>query len=142
MIIYELTHIFRREQNDFISMPKALGMYSSTTTVAQGIKHYKTQPGFCDNQEAFSVRQRSIDGTVINQTFFEAIVYYHSADYEFEYDIELGLYGSEEMAQKAIATYCKENVSLINTPDLVVEKIVNKCIIDRRLWEEGFFVSE
>lgn len=76
-----------------------------------------------------------------NSEFFEAQVYFHTDDYDYEYSIELGLFADKAAADEAMSTYVQENTALFNVPDLVVEKIVNRCIIDKREWLEGFVIS-
>lgn len=38
--------------------------------------------------------------------------------------------------------YCSDNDSLIHATDLVFEGIVNRCLIDRKQWPEGFDIFE
>ena len=141
MIIYELTFIFHRLYGCLHLEPLGLGLYASYDSAQQAIQHYITQPGFRDCPEAFSIRQREIKGFVKNSEFFEAQVYFHTDDYDYEYSIELGLFADKAAADEAMSTYVQENTALFNVPDLVVEKIVNRCIIDKREWLEGFVIS-
>ena len=85
MEIYELIHIFFRNEDDLIYSPKSLGFFYSHDDVKLAIKYFSAQPGFCDNLDAFSARERTILGNIVNDTIFEAIIYLHSEDYEFEY---------------------------------------------------------
>ena len=141
MIIYELTFIFHRLYGCLHLEPLGLGLYASYDSAQQAIQHYITQPGFRDCPEAFSIRQREIKGFVKNSEFFEAQVYFHTDYYDYEYSIELGLFADKAAADEAMSTYVQENTALFNVPDLVVEKIVNRCIIDKREWLEGFIIS-
>lgn len=138
MIVYELTHIFHRYNHHLIEETAGLGYYASMDSIRQAVPYYITQPGFCDNPEAFAVRQREVKGAVENRTFFEAMVYFHTEDYEYEHTFELGLFGSEAQAQEAVAVFCRENSVLFNFRELIAEEIVNRCILDRREWAEGF----
>lgn len=142
MLIYELTHIFFRYEGEMVHSPKNLGLYYSYESVQNAIQYYSAQPGFCENQDAFSVRERNVIGNIVDNTVFEVVIYLHSEDYEFETEIELGLYGDECTAQDKLGKYCRENVQLVDAQNLVIEKIVNKCIIGRKEWQEGFSVSE
>lgn len=142
MIVYELTHIFFRYADQLVYSPKNLGLYYSRESVKQAVDYYSTQPGFCDNQDAFSVRERNVLGIIVDDTVFEVLIYLHSKDYEFETEIELGLYGDEVAAQNKLIQYCRDNASLVNTQNLIIERIINKCIIERKEWPEGFSVSE
>lgn len=142
MVVYELTHIFFRYADELIYSPKSLGLYYSYESIRKAVQFYSTQPGFRNNQDAFSARERNVSGNIVDNTVFEVLIYLHSEDYEFEAEIELGLYGDEATAQNKLNKYCSDNVSLINAEKIVVEKIVNKYIIEMKEWSEGFSVSE
>ena len=141
MVIYELTHMFFQCEGELIYSPKNLGVYYSYESAKQAVQYYRTLPGFCENQEAFSVKERCVLGNIIDDTVFEAIVYLHTKDYEFEIEIELGLYAEQVTAQNKLQKYCTENFLLVNAQNLVSEQIVNKCIIERKEWSEGFSIS-
>lgn len=140
MVVYELTHIFFRYEGDMVYSPKSLGLYSSYESAEQAIRHYRTLPGFCENPDGFSCRERTVLGNVTGGTIFEAIVYLHSENYEFEAEMELGLYGAEADAQGKVEKYCAENAPLVNSADIVAEKIVNPRIVDKLEWSEGFSI--
>jgi len=142
MIIYELTHLFYQHAGEFVNSPKNLGLYYSYENIRHAIHYYTTLPGFCDCPEAFSIRERIVHGDVVDGIVFEAIVYLHSEDYEFENSIELGLYGDERIAQNKVIRFCEENRSLTSIPKLIIEKIVNKCFVEKREWSEGFSICE
>lgn len=141
MLLYELTHIFYRSDGAVILSPKGLGLYSSRESIQKAMEYYKIQPGFCDNLDAFSVKERTVDGAYVDNIIYEVIVYLHTEDYEFEADIELGLYGDEATARNKLTQYCKDNEVLLKAKSLIAEKIINRCEIDRREWSEGFSVS-
>lgn len=142
MVVYELTHVFFRYADELVHSPKALGLFYSYESVKEAIEYYSTQPGFCENQDAFSARERNVFGNIMDDTVFEVIIYLHSECYEFESEIELGLYGDEIAAKNELAKYCTENAPLVNAPKLISERIVNKRIVERREWSEGFSISE
>ena len=142
MVIYELSHLFFRYEDEPVYSPKSLGIYHSYENALQAVRYYNNQPGFCDNRDAFSIKERLVLGDVVNDTVYEVMIYLHSEDYEFEAAVELGLYGEAISAQDKLDKYCRENAALINAPTLILEKIINKLIIDRREWPEGFLVSE
>ncbi len=142
MVVYELTHMFFRHDGELVYSPKNLGLYNSYESVKRAMKYYSVQPGFCENPDTFSARERNILGNVIDGTVFEAMLYLHSEDFELESEIELGLYGDETMAQEKLMTYCAENKPLMTVKGLISEKIVNKCIIGKMEWPEGFSISE
>lgn len=142
MVVYELTHMFFRYSNELVYSPKKLGLYYSFESIKQAVKYYSTKPGFCENQDFFSAREKIVLGKIIDGTVYEAIIYLHSEDYEFETEIELGLYGDEVAAQNKLIKYCNENNLLVNTQNLILEKIVNKCLVERKEWPEGFSVAK
>ena len=142
MVVYELTHIFFRDTDRLVYSPKNLGLYYSYKSVKQAVQYYSVQPGFYENQNAFSVRERNVLGNIVDGTVFEVLVYLHSENFEFETEIELGLYGDEATAQSKLNMYCRDNAPLESVHGLILEKIVNKCIIERKEWSEGFSVSD
>lgn len=141
MVVYELTHLFCRHADELLASAKSLGFYPSFECVKQAIEYYSLQPGFCDNQEFFSAKERRVNGIENDATLLEVlevIVYIHSEDYEIETEIELGLFGVESAAQAALIKYCSENSTLLSAQNLIVEKIVNRRKIGKREWTEGF----
>ena len=142
MAVYELTHLFFRDADGLVYSPKNLGLYYSYESVKQAIQYYSTQPGFCENLDAFSARERNVLGNIVHDTVFEVLVYLHSENFEFETEIELGLYGDEDTAQNKLNVYCRDNIQLLDAKKLVAERIVNKCIIERKEWPDGFSISE
>jgi hypothetical protein len=142
MVVYELTHIFYRDPDGLVYSPKNLGLYYSYESVQQAVQYFSTQPGFCEALDAFSIRERDVFGKIIDNTVFEVLVYLHSANYEFETEVELGIYDDEATAQNKLNKYCGDNVPLVTAQDLIVEKIVNKRIIEKREWAEGFSISD
>lgn len=142
MVVYELSHIFFRYADELIYSPKNLGLYDSLEDVKQAVQYYSTQPGFCENLDAFSIRERNVSGAITDNTAFEVLIYLHSEDYEFEAEIELGLYGDEVIAHNELIKYCRDNARLVNAKNLIVEKIVNTRIVGKMEWPEGFSFSE
>lgn len=138
MIVFELSHLFYQCDDELIYSPKNLGLYSSRDSARQAAAYFSTQPGFRENQNAFSLRERNVLGTVIDRTVFEAIIYLHSPDYEIEHEIELGLYGDALSAQNKLTNYCNDNPLIMTGCNMVAEKIVNKCILEKKEWIEGF----
>jgi hypothetical protein len=142
MDVYELTHLFFLHAGELEYSPKKLGLFYSSESVRQAIQYYRSKPGFQDNPEAFSIRIRSVSGSVTADMVYEAVVYLHSEDYDFETEIQLGLYGDETMAQYILAQYCKDNDPLVSFNDLIAEKIVRKYIIEIKEWLDGFVICE
>ena len=140
MVVYELKHIFFRYEGELVHSPKNLGLFYSYESAQKAIQYFITQPGFYENQDAFSIAERNVIGNIVYDTVYEVLVYLHSKDYEFEAEIWLGLFGDETIARNKLMLYCNNNTSLVNTTDLTSEKIVNKCIIERKEWSEGFSI--
>ncbi len=63
MTVYELTHLFFRSGGEPVYSPKGLGLFASTESAEEAVRYYKTQPGFRDAPDAFSVRRRPVYGT-------------------------------------------------------------------------------
>ena len=141
MEIYELTHVFFRYAGKVVHSPKSLGFFYSCYNAKQAVQYYSTQPGFRENKDAFSIKARQVTGKIVNDTIFEVVVYLHTEDYDFEVEIELGLYGDEITAQSKLHRYCYDNLPLLSIPNLVVEKIVNRCVVEKKEWIEGFSIS-
>lgn len=142
MIIYELLHLFFRHEGDLIMSPKSLGLFYTKNSVSEAIRYFNSQPGFQQNKEAYSIQEKYVHGTILDDTVYHTIVYFHTKDYEYEYDIDLGMYTNKDDASDALKRYCADNSKLLKTTDLVVEKIINKCIVGRYNWPEGFTVTD
>ena len=142
MIVYELTHLFHRINGSIVLEPISLGLFSSLDRIKEAMQYYFSKPGFCDNPEGFSIRQREVNGTIANFEIFEAIAYFHTDDYEYEYSSELGLWGKEALSTEAMDLFVQNNRHLFNIQDLIAEKIVNRRILDKNEWAEGFSISE
>lgn len=138
MIVYELIHVFYYDMGDMVLSPKGLGFFETYASARDAIAEYKEKPGFCTNKKGFSLRSRVVEGELQDKTFYEVLVYVHTEDYEFEFEVELGLYGEETLAQKALSEYCLENHEFLTGHQFVVEKIINKCRIGRKEWVDGY----
>ena len=138
MIVYELTHMFFRCDGEIIFSPKQLGLFLSYNDAVNAIQYYKLQPGFNVNQDAFSIQDKPVVGAMVGNVIYEVLIYFHSEDYSSEAEIELGLYAEESDAQNALSKYCKNNDALISATDMVVERIINRCIVGQKAWINGF----
>ncbi len=142
MTVFELSHIFFRTKSELVYSFKNLGFFLSYESALRALQFYKEKPGFYENKDAFSIRERMVSGAIENDTVYEVMVYFHTDDYDFEAEISLGLYGSEKNAYERINRYCMNNDSLINADGLVCERIVNRCIIEEKKWSEGFTICD
>lgn len=142
MIVYELMHVYYLWENEPCGGCRELGFFSDLGRAKQAIDFYKSVVGYKDAPNAFTIRRRCVEET--NDCcgeLFEATVYAHDMDYEYEHDVELGLYSSREEAQRALKVFCAENQLLFEDSHLVIEEIVDRYIIDKRYCTEGFTVE-
>lgn len=141
MTVYELTHFFHFEKHTLFLDPVLLGFFSSLSSAQRAISYFQALPGFSENPDAFSIRQRIINGTVQNMIIYEALIYYHTADYKSEYSIELGLFANKHLADEEILEYTQNNDCLHCPECLIEEKIVNMYVLDKEEWSEGFSIN-
>ncbi len=139
--VYELNHLFYRWDGEIVSSPKNLGFYDTLESAQSARADYLTRPGFQENPDGFSIRARSVAAGIQEGVIFEALVYFHTEDYEFETDVELGLYGCAAAAEEAVRTYCQQNAPLLHVQGITCEQIVNRCVLNKREWEAGFLVG-
>lgn len=140
MIVYELRHIYFVHKDEYVDSCRELGLFSSPESVREAIRYYSDRLGFCDNQKAYSIRRREVIGQVMDNIIYEALINPHTEDYEYDYGVELGLFGSESDANAAIDIYVQDNIDFMSDGYVTRECIVNKCIIDKKYWSEGFTI--
>ena len=138
MTVYELDHLFVSADGTFYCDPKGLGMYSTYENALRAMESYKKCPGFQENPNGFSLRERPVLGAEGKNALYEVLVYFHTEDFECETTVELGLYGSEREAGKALEQYCGQTERLLRLDGMIAEKIINKIILDKMEWAEGF----
>lgn len=136
MIVYELTHVFQNHGSEMVCAPKGLGFFPSLEGAEQVMADYRRLPGFCSFPDGFVIRCRSVIGA-FTERLYEALAYFHTEDYAEEYTLELGLFGEESEAERAIQSFRAEN-QLPLGGSWVLELIVNQEVIGRRSWCEGF----
>lgn len=141
MVVFELTHRFYFFDGEPVCSPKCLGYFSDEAAIDAAIADYTTQPGFRENPDGFVVRQREVADGAPDAEFFEAMVYTHTEDFDYEHNVELGLFREESAAREAIQVFHKSNPRYLALPWLVCEEIVNRCTLNRRNWTEGFTVE-
>ncbi|MBE6038744.1 MAG: hypothetical protein E7218_06015 [Anaerofustis stercorihominis] len=142
MIVYELRHIYFVHKDEYVDSCRNLGIFSSSESVHEAIQYYNDRLGFCDNQKAYSIRRREVIGQVTDNIVYEALINPHTEDYEYDYGVELGLFGSESDAKAAINVYVQDNIDFMSDGDVMRDCIVNRCMIDRTYCAEGFTVYE
>lgn len=141
MTVFELTHFpVRNHGGELFFTPKDLGIYVSYEDVQEAIRYYNTQPGFRDMPTGYCIRRRSVIGECDVQVVFEAMAYFHSSDYEEEYSRELGLFAEEAEARHSMDTFRQDNAELLASGEFENELLVNRRVIGRREWAEGFVV--
>lgn len=142
MIVFELVHTYFTFKNSIFYSLRSLGFYLNMQDTEEAISFYRDLPGFCDAPNGFSIRRRSITGNVVENTFFEALVYAHTYGYEdYEFTAELGLFASKVDAQNAIDTYRLDNKQYYGNESIEIEEIINKHNISDRYCTEGFVVE-
>lgn len=138
MKVYKLMHILYRWKDEVVVSPKDLGFYRSLKNAQDAIAYYNTCLGFRDNKDGYSITCHDIIGDVFDDTFYEVMAHFHDPDYDTEHTEYLGLFGDYNKAESVLAEYCNNNKSIFQIDGLDAEKIIGKCIIDKKYWEEGF----
>ena len=134
MIFYQLLHLYDNGDD-----AKDIGYYSSLQKAKETIEALREKPGFRDYPNGFFIVERKSDSVRTERPFYEAMIYYHSPYYETECSTSLGYFDCEDKAAKVIKTFFDQNPNTV--PGFQLETIINKCILDRVDWSEGF-VSE
>lgn len=142
MFILELLHSYYIFEGMPCYSEKKLGFYADKMAAESAIAFYRKLPGFCDAPNGFLVIQREISGEMENDIFYEASIYAHTEDFEdYEREVELGLFGDKDSAEKAIHTFCANNPIFMDSPLLIIERFVNPCKLNENIgWLEGFDV--
>ena len=143
MQILELTHRLYHVDGEAVESCKGLGFFSGMEAVRNAVVKYQDQPGFCDESKAFVIRRRTVEGKIADDVLYEAMVYVHTPDFQgdFEMNIELGLFGDEAHANRAVEQFVKDNREFLENPEFEVERIVNRWKLDEcGGWLYGFEV--
>ena len=135
MWCFEVSHF--NENSDDVKM---IGYFSSLFTANSAIAELKKKPGFCETENGFWLVRRWVDADVSASPLFEALVYYHSTDYSFEHEINLGLFASRNLAEEAMQRFREDNAGF--AADVEAEFIINRCVIDYMEWAEGFTTEQ
>ena len=133
MVFFQLVHFNNN------SSPKEIGYFSSLSHIQNAKNILNDNPGFSTNRDGYIVIRRSNPNVIIGKPFYESLIYYHSEDYSVEYSTTLGFFNNINHAQKAIKDYRELNPS--DSPEMICELIVNKCILNEVMWTQGF-ISE
>ena len=135
MILYEVMYVY-----DECDTPFAIGFFSSRESALAIIDRLSKVSGFCDSPEGFYTLHREISGESCPEVIYEALVFFHTEDYNPEYNERLGLFLKEEDAEAAVEAYHEDNPQVI--PNVEAERVVNRWIIDRADFAEGFIKGE
>ena len=130
MVFFQLLHLYDGHS------PQDLGYYSSILNIQEAQNVLNKKQGFSDSKDGYVIIQRSSHHVSADEPFYEAIIYYHSIDYSVEYSSTLGYFSKETLAQQAIEEFKTVNPSEI--PKMVCELVINKCILNKILWSDGF----
>ena len=144
MVVFELLHTYYIHKGMLFYSNKKLGYYSDAANLKEAISFYSKLPGFRDAPNGFIVKQQKILGSVANNCFYEAYIYAHTEDFEdYEYQVELGLFGDKHSAQNAVDMFCADNTLFLDNPLLKIEQLVEKYKINEHYgWIDGFIVEQ
>lgn len=131
--VYHILHF----NKNVCGSTKDVGHYSSKEKANRAIAFLRMQKGFCDVPDGFVIQRCEVEhsGEAL-EAVYEAVAYYHTWDYEFEDDIPLGLFAHESEAQERIRQFAEDNPEEISGVER--ELIVNRCVLNRILWAEGY----
>lgn len=133
MTVFHVLH-FNRAVSDGA---KDVGHYSSKDEANQAIAFLRTQKGFCDAPDGFVVQRCQVEsGEETLEAVYEALAYYHTWDDKFEHEIPLGVFARESEAQARIRQFAEDNPAEVSGVER--ELIVNRCVLNRVLWAEGY----
>ena len=143
MVVYELLHTYYVYGNSICYSLKRLGFYSDKSKLEEAISFFRCLPGFCDAPNGFVAKQREVYGVNPAEEFYEACIYAHTLDFEdYEYTVEIGLFGDITLAENAIEHFCANNALFLNNPALEIERLVEKYTINNNAgWIDGFAVE-
>lgn len=100
MTVYELTHLFFRSGGEPVYSPKGLGLFASTESAEEAVRYYKTQPGFRDAPDAFSVREGRCTGKFPAAWFLRRWCIFIRRTTNLKFPPNLGLFGAGERRRK------------------------------------------
>jgi hypothetical protein len=135
MILYEVMYVY-----DECDTPFGIGFFSSRENALAAIDQLSRKSGFCDSPEGFYSMRREITCTCCPEIIYEALIYFHTEDFNLDYGERLGLFLKREDAVAAVEAYHKDNPQLI--PNVEAERAVNRWIIDQADFAEGFIKGE
>lgn len=134
-IIFELVHIRAN------CSPKRLGLYSTIHQISDAIDYYTMRLGFQDFPDGFiTIPHQFIPANKASNVVYLAEAYYHDDEYSLEYVVPLGVFASTEDAKKSIAQYKEANKRALD-PEISIELLAERYLLDQRLWPEGFIVD-
>ena len=122
---------------------KLLGFFSSINKCEEAITFYLEQPGFEEYPDDFVIKEveaniddfNDIVGEFNGKVFFLSHEWY---DGEYDYISYLGYYSDYGTAKKMKEKYSVETEYLRYPEGFVIDKYV----IDKRQWEEGFCIED
>lgn len=131
MEFYEVSFLYDEAEGPF-----EIGLFSSREAAAVTITELREAPGFCDTPEGFYLVRRPFPGDDCPAEVYEALIEFHTFDYALDHGERLGLFRTREEADEALRQYQTDNPQTI--PGLIVERLVNRYVIDQPSWREGF----
>lgn len=131
MTIYEVNHIHADCED-----VKCIGFFSTLDNVYNTIERLRTAPGFCLTKDGFYIVRHTLKSEKRLEKIYRASVYFHTSDYEMEYEELLGLYSTEEAAKAALQQYQTDNPTPV--PEMTTKFLTNCYQLDQPEWVEGF----
>ena len=132
MVFYEVIHL-----NEFLD-EKNIGYFSSLEAAEKAVAQRSAEPGFKDFPGQFLTVKREIpsngDGEKVE--IYEAYIYYHSSELEYEFTHRIGFFtdlSSADEAAEWAKKHCMEEI-----PGIEQEYIVWKCPMDLAYWDGGY----
>ena len=131
MTLYEVSFVCENSETPF-----GIGLFSSQESASAAIVQLREAPGFCDTPEGFYIIRREIPTESCPTEVYEALLDLHTDNYELDFGERLGFFLTREEALSALQQYHEDNPQEI--PNVEAERIVNRYIIDKPDWAEGF----
>lgn len=137
--VYMLIH--SRVVVDDAHETKVLGFFSTHSKAKQAIDEYKFLAGFCDYPDDYFIESHEADVDEFNDFpgQFSDVVFHLYHEYydgvEFDYVTHLGVYSTEQNANKALEKSKHDPVFAEHLEGF----IIHVCKINERYWLDGFF---
>ena len=132
MTFYEVVHL------DESLDPKDLGFFSTPEKAEAAVAQRSKEPGFRDYPGQFLIVKREIPSAENEnaEELYEAVIYAHTADLEYEYRHRIGFFTDLASANEAVEWAKRRSRGAI--PGVETEYIAWKPVLDLPYWDGGF----